>query len=352
MNPTTQKRLFAAITVILALTITLVLLEVGIRIVHHYRGTFSPAGPGVAVKARTSSIWIKSDDPILIYTNRPNYEKDGVRHTESNGILRAVDVQQRKPSDTLRIALVGDSIAAGIYLDYAQRFGTFLERLLGERSASKHERVEVLNFAVNGYRTIQEARLVETKVKDYDPDLIILQYCMNDAGNSLTPTKWFLARDPPTSHLVYLFKRKLGIGVDPKSSDAVPVFGPGYGSSDYWFDLYQPDSNSWKSVEEGFRRIDVYLRQQQIPILLVIFPFLLDESNGSSQIGAFHEQIRLAARRFDWPVLDLLQVYSHVPISELRAISDDIYHPSAKGFAIAAQRVSDRLEELGLLKAR
>lgn len=39
-----------------------------------------------------------------------------------------------------------------------------------------------INFGVMGYDTTQEARLLETKVLAFQPDLIVIGYCLNDIG--------------------------------------------------------------------------------------------------------------------------------------------------------------------------
>jgi len=326
-------------------------LEVALRAVQHQRGTYSIYEEGeVALKA---SIWKKSSDPILIYTHRPNYFKHGIQYTESHGILRPQSVNENRVRGVFRIALIGDSLAAGIYLDYKDRVGTRLENLLNARVGGSAQRVEVLNFGVNGYRTTQEARYVETNVAKFDPDVLVLLYCMNDPGNSLTPTIWFMGLHPPLFRLADFIERRLGFKeneLSPELSDAVPVFGPDYGSSKYWFRLYERNSRSWKSVGDGFRSIDAYSRSRRIPVVLVIFPFFLDGKEAWKIAEPYHRQVQEEGYSLGWTVLDLLGVYDKYPIEEVRENDQDIYHPSAKGDKVAAEAIFSKLTESGIVE--
>lgn len=69
---------------------------------------------------------------------------------------------------------MGGSVAAAIYLPYKERFATLLERSLSASPAVSTDRVEVLNFAVAGDGSAQEAFAVEHQVQHYRPDLIVL----------------------------------------------------------------------------------------------------------------------------------------------------------------------------------
>ena len=63
---------------------------------------------------------------------------------------------------------------------------TYLERLkTGIESTLKTGRVEVLNYGVPGYNSVQEAALVRARVLPGNPDLLILGYVLNDAEPTL-----------------------------------------------------------------------------------------------------------------------------------------------------------------------
>jgi lysophospholipase L1-like esterase len=344
--PLTGRRkniIFKLVALLLSSVAMLCALEVGLRIYYVLRE--NPRARNTIIKARTQTIWTKSDDPELIYVNRANYLKEGVRQTESHGILRPGDVPLEKPGNVYRIALVGDSIAAAIYLDYPDRFGTKLEALLNQAGGREGKAVEVINFAVNGYGTTQEARLIETRVQNFNPDLLILQYCMNDPGHSKTPTIWFIDVPPPRSYLVDFAMQAIGRDSvdDARLSNPVPEFGPDYGTSEYWFKLYDPASKSWRSVVEGFDRIDAVRRSRNIPMLTVIFPFLIDGEKEHNSAAPLHQRVRAAAESHGWDVLDLMDLFERSTLSKLRRVPTDIYHLNEKGQDLTAQAIFERL---------
>jgi len=315
--------------------------EASLRVYHSLKGTYELSAR--ARQARERSWCVGSTDPQLIYTNRPGYEVNGARLINAQGMLRLSDASLEKPPGTLRVALVGDSIAAGLNLAYERRFGSLLEAALAADESIEADAVEVLNFAVSGYRSTQEARLVETVVVEFAPDLVVLQYCMNDAGSSYTPTIWFQDLTPPRSHLVEAVARALGRSGDPRQSEFVPVYGPGYGQVDYWFDLYGPESASWRSVVDSFARIQAAVAGRGTPVLLVIFPFLLDDTYPADIARPFHDQVRAAGAALGWEVLDLTETFAGHDPASLQVAADDIYHPNALGHALAAESIHQRI---------
>ncbi len=334
---------FPLVAVLVATLGAVVAAEVGLRVFHHLRGTYRLDEE--AVEARQASIWIRSDDPELMFVHRPDYRKEGIRYTEAHGILRSEDVTLEKSQGMLRIVLLGDSIGAGITLPYERRLSTLLERGLASSWAGRP--VEVLNFCVNGYKTIQEARLLEAAAAGFDPDLIIVAYCMNDVANSLTPTRWFLDPSPPRLYLWDAIGIALGID-SSRRAPRVPVFGPDYahGPYKYWHQLYAPGSEGWRSVLEGFNRIAWFASEHSCPVLLVVFPFFLPDDWYAGGVEPLHAQVALAAERNGFVVLDLLPIYAHYEVAEVRDDPADIFHPNARGHEIAAAAIEERLRRI------
>lgn len=106
------------------------------------------------------------EDPALGFKLSPrlaDVNSRGVRHAE---------LQQPKPQGQFRTFLVGDSV--GFPLD-----GLFhlVEQYFTARS---HRDLVFVNACVHGYTTYQERVFLERDLLDLAPDLVILQYCVND----------------------------------------------------------------------------------------------------------------------------------------------------------------------------
>ncbi|MBT9588450.1 SGNH/GDSL hydrolase family protein [bacterium] len=298
-------------------------------------------------KAQRSSIWQGSQDSTLIYVHRSHYRVNDRVVTEAHGLLQANDASEKKLPKTSRILLIGDSVAAMPELPEAARLSGQLEALLDGGGRP----VQILNFAVNGYKTTQEARLLETVASPFEADMILVQYCLNDPGNSSQPTLWFLETTPPCSYLWDFGATRLGIGrkpstADPRYSQYVPIWGPQESSADYWLSLYANGSESWASVEEGFGRIGAAARARGIPVVLAIFPLFLEPNWRTNYVRPFHNQVRASAEAAGFTVVDLLEPLSTHPVTELRKEAGDIYHASPLGLSLAAQELTKSLKEL------
>lgn len=118
-------------------------------------------------------------DPVLGYELKPSFghpDADGIE-TSSRG-LRDPERTVPKPPGVRRIALLGDSVAMGLYLTRgAQTIAGQLEARLAA------DRVEVMNFGVKGYCTQAEVRYFETRGAGLGTDLALVLFLRNDHRN-------------------------------------------------------------------------------------------------------------------------------------------------------------------------
>jgi lysophospholipase L1-like esterase len=291
---------------------------------------------------------MKSDDPELVYVTRPDYTTNGVRISEAHGILQAADASEKPPEGVFRIAILGDSIAAAHPLRVGREkpFGERLQELLN--AAPRAKRVEVLSFATDGYGTRQEARLLETRVAPFAPDLLIVAYCLNDPSNSYTPTVWFLDRPEPASYLLDLVRRRLGL-TPSELSPAHPRYT--HGTID-WDRLYRLSDAPWQGVEDGLARIARYARGRGIPVALVLFPLLYTGDEAAAEherAQRMYAQIGEAAARHGLVFVDLRPAFAKHAATDLRLLPDDPIHPNARGHGEAAEAIRAALERERLL---
>lgn len=97
----------------------------------------------------------------------PYFQRDGGRFSD--------DVPTERLGDSLRIAVLGDSVAA----QWTYPEGLNFTNRLGDRLDSDRG-VELLNWSVHGYSTKQEVELFKEKVLKYRPDVLVLECCLND----------------------------------------------------------------------------------------------------------------------------------------------------------------------------
>lgn len=134
---------------------------------------------------------IPSNDPILERELRPNFSQlfDGsivkfpkvVNVTINSNGFRGKEYSIEKPNNTIRVLVLGDSVAFGWGVNENETFSVVLEKMLNSDAQKKYE---VLNLAVPGYNTEQEVEMLKTKGLKYNPDIIIIAYHRNDVTNS------------------------------------------------------------------------------------------------------------------------------------------------------------------------
>ncbi|HYY40077.1 MAG TPA: SGNH/GDSL hydrolase family protein, partial [Nitrososphaera sp.] len=116
---------------------------------------------------------VASENQKLVYELNKAYKginSFGMRDKE-------IDISEIK--DLYKITVIGDSHAYSINVQniedtFPYRIEEYLNQNIGQRL------VKVLNFGVPGYNTAQELEVLQTNAFMFEPQMVILQYCIND----------------------------------------------------------------------------------------------------------------------------------------------------------------------------
>lgn len=140
-------------------------------------------------------------NPNLVQIHRPSTAFDWELIPGSGGVgtlgehihinaagFRDRDYPQEKPPGTFRIAVMGDSFTFGMGVEltdtYHQQLATLLSEDIGEDT---RENIEVLSFGVIGYQIWQHLALLQQRVLDYQPDVVILALFLDDLEKTYAP---------------------------------------------------------------------------------------------------------------------------------------------------------------------
>jgi hypothetical protein len=280
---------------------------------------------GIAARAYAERTMHFVDDPWLRYEMKPDISC-GEGTTNAQGML---DVPRTlaKPPGTLRVACLGDSVGGDCSLPRDNACAA-LEPIL--REARRGRPVEVLNFSVPGYNTMQEARALELKALPFAPDAVVVLYVVNDPYPDLAVSH-FLPGHFKFEHLLWsgaqIATGKL-LGSDPLA--------------DTMGRLYE-SPRSWDGVVvRGFDRIRAATEPRGLPVAVAVFPLFVERSRPA--LGAIYAKVAREAEAHGFVGVDLSRAaFADAPVEELLKPSRDVIHPNAKAHLMAATAIARAL---------
>ena len=292
-------------------------MEIGLRVSHRYHRKAALANH-LATDGKATVAF--SDVPDLVFACRPN-----IAGTNSRGYFD-VEHSLTKPADVFRIVLIGDSVVVGHQVGWRASFGKKLEEELNRRALQR--RVEVILLACTGYSTSQELVLLRNEAFQYQPDLILWCYVLND----------------PAHPLFHSASGDLALLYEPKCHVAHLFAGAWFNLREWYVGRGGPVEFHkrlhyvyWDQVVGHLGEINRVCGQQHVPCLFMIHPvFALDEIPGQYPYLDVHTNLKLAATQagLDW--VDLREAY-HGHLRPEIGLENDIWHPNTRGHQLLAE---------------
>jgi lysophospholipase L1-like esterase len=268
---------------------------------------------------------------FLIYEPKPFLNLatsiDGNFVTNSHGLIDR-EHSETKPAGTVRIALIGDSQTRGRGLTNPnrQRYGTLLEQQLNSGlPTDRVKHVEVLNFAVGGYRPTQEYYMATEKAPLYRPDVYLF---------TLTS---LCAAPNAGAHLAEVVHE----GVDPRYDFMRDVIKAAGAKRDDPVGITQLKLAPYRFslLREILMRLKSQATQQGATLAVVLLPAV--ESPGVT--AKRFEGVRELVEGVGVPVIDLRDTYDQVSdIESVRTYWSDP-HPNAAGHRLLADNLYHKL---------
>lgn len=287
---------------------------------------FSAMRERLIANHKTGLCTIPSNNPGLVYTLTPN--KCGFN---SKG-YRDYEYDYNKDSNAFRIVVIGDSVAYGHGLGPGEAFPKYLERNLNRTINDERREVQVISLARGGYTTSQELIILEQEAFQYDPDLIVWSYVLNDPGHTVfaNDNHRALYHFEPRFHLEHFFMKslyKIRERIMRSSCDKA-----------YFAFLH---CVYWESIESNLGKVYELARDHGTPVLFLIHPMFGSSFDYNSYpLAALHNQLGGLASDLGFEVLDLTQAYLpydpvQLALKGKNGLVDPV-HPNKKGSDIAA----------------
>ncbi len=344
-----KKFFFAFITNLSALIVLFGVAEIGLR---SYRlGGFVEAlaslvPTGFSTAEVPADNWIVPD-PELGYRLNPNNE-------DCNSLgFRHGPIERPKPPGLFRLLVIGDSVAWDE--------NGFVSMLHDEFS---NREIEVINAAVPGFTTYQERLFLERIAGPVEPDLVLLQFCLNDNHRFLHMLSdgghWLftpearqalyvegngpLARFSRWSHVVLLLRKRLYARRIARRPGLPWERDPAFVTA--WRD------ETWAESRAQLRAIRKTANDAGAEFRIVVIPYepqLDPELLAKDRHYVLKPQRHLAAicESEGIPLLDLHEVFR---TAGEKALYEDRVHLTASGHRVAANAIREWLEAGDALK--
>ncbi len=286
--------------------------------------------------------------PVEQFRERASYDSLWARNVFR---FRAPYEQVARRAGVTRVLALGDSFTWGLRIGSSDSvWPAVLERHLTRDSGGA---AEVINMGQRGWTTANEAELLRRLGWQFDPDLVLVQYYVNDAYPSAPD---FRFDEPSRTHLLpdQFFK-----GYVRTSSLAalvsLAVNGVIYGvlhKNDESGAMYERDAEGYRQLREALHEMGDSATARKVPLVYILFPSLVAGTWTTDTYPLRDTYGRIAGDALDanLRVLDLTGTFASEggDWSRWWATPYDS-HPNAAAHALAARAIHDFLRAESLL---
>jgi len=244
--------------------------------------------------------------------------------------LRDAEYEYAKPRNATRILMIGDSVTFGWGVSLENTVSKYLEKSLN--MVSGKDQFEVINAGVGNYNTEMEVEYFLAEGYKYSPDVVILNYFINDAEKTPTKKNFFL------SNISYAYVYLAG------RFDLLrrQYFGE-KNWLEYYRDLYGEGAEGWGRSVDSIERLRRFAQENGIVLLMVNYPELHNLEN--YPFTGVEKKVRAAARERGIPYLDLIGSIPHKTPEKLWVSPTDA-HPNGIANDLYARAIQEKVLEV------
>ncbi|MFP4083228.1 MAG: SGNH/GDSL hydrolase family protein [Candidatus Aminicenantes bacterium] len=276
------------------------------------------------------NLTIASPNEKLIWEYRPNGvcqskrkeykgELKGTIRTNRYGFRDYDYASPDKEEGVNRVAFIGDSVTLGLWVDFDEIFVKRFE--VKANKLSQDQKIQALNFSVDGYNTLQIHEMLKARVLPFSPDQVVYVMCLNDFDlHEAAASKIYYFRKPKSFFLKRI-KELFHRTERPEKEDY------------YFFHYHRNKMKAFTKILE-MRNM---LNPPQIDFLVVIMPiFDFGEGFANYPYTKIHAEIKNFLSKREVRVFDLLEVFEE-KIENPCDYAYDVWHPNPKGHRLMAR---------------
>jgi hypothetical protein len=293
----------------------------------YYEGLRKDAGPSAGMPIESDDVSFRDD--FLRYELKPNVKRSysaGMRITNSLGMSNP-EYTYQKPSDTRRIALLGDSMSLG---PYAHDYITLLERRLNQAFLTPEiRRFQILNFAVYGYSVLQMMDVALEKAPKFHPDVYIVALTnlelIGDAAWRTHIARLILSG----TDLKYDFIKRIVAQAGIRSDDHLPTIRK----------RLEPFFN--QVMRWAVEQIRDHASAQGARTIIVLVASPINPNFTASDFNS----IRHPLDGIGVPIIDLRDTFRSRNLDDVQVQPTVDFHPNALGHELIFHNLWDKLQE-------
>ncbi len=265
--------------------------------------------------------------------------------TNSQG-YRDHERRRAKPPATRRVVALGDSFSWGTRVEFEDAWPQRLERSL---TRQRGEPWEVVNLSRPGMNTVEQAEQLATEGLAYDPDIVVLGYCLNDSEDDAA-AEVRRARDWEEQARD---RRARGRRLIDRSalyrlvSDRIRALRENRLRIAAYRSQFAPDYPGWIAGQKALRRMAELCKERKIPLVVAIFPLFGNPLDEGYPFPEIHAAVTRAVADTGWArPLDLLPAYRGLDWQILVVDGANDEHPNEIAHRIATGVLISKLDEV------
>lgn len=237
--------------------------------------------------------------------------------------FRGDEIDKEKNPDEKRVIFLGDSYTFGWAINQNE---TYISRLNNLLNRNKSQRYQLINMGMPGYNTIQEAALLKTKGLKFNPDLIVLEYTINDEEPQHSV--------PENPNITYKYSNSWLLDYTLEQLNIIffqnkQIFTTNIQKHDFnYLKGFQPDSHKWRDSKKALFNIIQLGRKNHTPLILIILPDFPSVFRSNYPFYSIHQSIFNWAHEYQIDVIDLQPNFMGKDYQNYTVRGD--WHPNAK----------------------
>ncbi len=248
-----------------------------------------------------------------------------------------------------RIVLLGDSVTFGSGVRAGDRFGDRLEEYL----VQTHGELEVLNLAVNSYTFFHYLEQVRDDVRHFDPDLVLIGFCLNDiAPKETSGPRQAVMPDRAGAKNYSGYRKPSWLDVAEKWSslvwlgrelEQIPRLASRTRAWDAWFErtsLAWEDAELRKQLSSDMNALRSELEASDTDLLVLVLPVRQDIAD-PARFGLPRQRLTQMLRAQDVAFVDLHEAFARAPDVTDHFLRGDAVHLTPSGHRLVAETLGE-----------